>query len=93
MQLQQEAFAEYEEKVKVLGAEVQDLVKSCVKVCFPLEAEVLRDEALNAAGEEDPGLPPLQESHETPEIARLEAPMAESVIEDEKPTEHQDSWL
>ncbi|KAJ6667269.1 hypothetical protein lerEdw1_017247 [Lerista edwardsae] len=92
-QLQQEAFAEYEEKVKALSAEVQDLVKNCVKVYFPLEAEVVRDEAPNAAGEEDPGLPPLQESQETPEIARLETQLAESVIEEEKCTEHQDSRL
>ncbi|XP_066471358.1 1-phosphatidylinositol 4,5-bisphosphate phosphodiesterase beta-2 [Tiliqua scincoides] len=92
-QLQQEAFVEYEEKVKALSAEVQDIVKNCVKVCFPLEAEVVRDEVPNAAGEEDPGLPPLQESNLMPEIARLETQMAESVIQDEKSTEQQESRL
>uniref|UniRef100_A0A8D0HP81 1-phosphatidylinositol 4,5-bisphosphate phosphodiesterase n=1 Tax=Sphenodon punctatus TaxID=8508 RepID=A0A8D0HP81_SPHPU len=47
-QLQQEAFAEYEEKVKNLSTDLQDSVKNCVKVCFPLEAEIKKEEVLCA---------------------------------------------
>uniref|UniRef100_A0A8C3HIQ4 1-phosphatidylinositol 4,5-bisphosphate phosphodiesterase n=1 Tax=Chrysemys picta bellii TaxID=8478 RepID=A0A8C3HIQ4_CHRPI len=43
-QLQKEALAEYEEKVKTLSMEVQDLASNCVKVCFPLEANIKKEE-------------------------------------------------
>uniref|UniRef100_A0A674JHF3 1-phosphatidylinositol 4,5-bisphosphate phosphodiesterase n=1 Tax=Terrapene triunguis TaxID=2587831 RepID=A0A674JHF3_9SAUR len=50
-QLQKQALAEYEEKVKTLSMEVQDLARNCVKVCFPLEANIKKEEALNASSE------------------------------------------
>uniref|UniRef100_A0A8C0GGW8 1-phosphatidylinositol 4,5-bisphosphate phosphodiesterase n=1 Tax=Chelonoidis abingdonii TaxID=106734 RepID=A0A8C0GGW8_CHEAB len=50
-QLQKEALAEYEEKMKILSMEVQDLIRNCVKVCFPLEANIKKEEALNASSE------------------------------------------
>uniref|UniRef100_A0A8C3HJI9 1-phosphatidylinositol 4,5-bisphosphate phosphodiesterase n=1 Tax=Chrysemys picta bellii TaxID=8478 RepID=A0A8C3HJI9_CHRPI len=50
-QLQKEALAEYEEKVKTLSMEVQDLASNCVKVCFPLEANIKKEEALNTISE------------------------------------------
>uniref|UniRef100_A0A8C0GT56 1-phosphatidylinositol 4,5-bisphosphate phosphodiesterase n=1 Tax=Chelonoidis abingdonii TaxID=106734 RepID=A0A8C0GT56_CHEAB len=35
---------EYEEKMKILSMEVQDLIRNCVKVCFPLEANIKKEE-------------------------------------------------
>ncbi|XP_026520098.1 1-phosphatidylinositol 4,5-bisphosphate phosphodiesterase beta-2 [Notechis scutatus] len=52
-QLQQEAFTEYENKMKTISAEVQDSVKNCMKVCYPSEADTAKREAPGAAGEGD----------------------------------------
>ncbi|XP_053139090.1 1-phosphatidylinositol 4,5-bisphosphate phosphodiesterase beta-2 isoform X2 [Hemicordylus capensis] len=87
-QLQQEAFEEYEEKVKTLSAEVQDLVKNSGKVCFPLEPDMVKDEVLNSASEGDQDLKQennLQENNlvlENP--VGFETQMAEIVTEDEE---------
>uniref|UniRef100_A0A8C8VH50 1-phosphatidylinositol 4,5-bisphosphate phosphodiesterase n=1 Tax=Pelusios castaneus TaxID=367368 RepID=A0A8C8VH50_9SAUR len=44
LQLQKKALTEYEEKLKALSMEVQDLARNCVKVCFPLEANIKKEE-------------------------------------------------
>ncbi|XP_062974944.1 1-phosphatidylinositol 4,5-bisphosphate phosphodiesterase beta-2 [Elgaria multicarinata webbii] len=93
-QLQQEAFAEYEEKVKALGAEVQDLVNDCAKVCFPLEADKTKEEARSTASEGDQGLDQkLQKNTLRPEAVGCETQMAENAVEDEISTDTQESRL
>ncbi|XP_042328445.1 1-phosphatidylinositol 4,5-bisphosphate phosphodiesterase beta-2 [Sceloporus undulatus] len=93
-QLQQEAFAEYEGKVKSLNAEVQELVKNCVKVCFPLEADMTKEEALNAASEvNQESEEPLQGNNLTPETLKHEVQMAENAKEEEESTAVQESRL
>ncbi|XP_063146033.1 1-phosphatidylinositol 4,5-bisphosphate phosphodiesterase beta-2 [Candoia aspera] len=94
-QLQQEAFAEYEEKMKAVSAEVQDLVKNCMKVCYPLEADTAKREAPRAASEGDHGLSQqLYENLVSPETLRYATEvMKEDVIVDEESTDAQDSRL
>ncbi|XP_054828199.1 1-phosphatidylinositol 4,5-bisphosphate phosphodiesterase beta-2 isoform X2 [Eublepharis macularius] len=93
-QLHQEALGEYEEKVKALNAEVQDLVKNCIKVCFPLEAEVAKEEVLNAADEGDERLKPqLQENDLVLESVQLKTQTAENYLEFEESTDTQCSRL
>uniref|UniRef100_A0A803SLP1 1-phosphatidylinositol 4,5-bisphosphate phosphodiesterase n=1 Tax=Anolis carolinensis TaxID=28377 RepID=A0A803SLP1_ANOCA len=82
-QLQEEAFTEYEEKVKGLSAEVQDLVKTCVKVCFPLEANIAKEEALCAAPEEDQGPKEQLQGKDLNEIVKNEEQVAENAKEEE----------
>lgn len=94
LQLQQEALAEYEEKMKAVSAEVQDLVKNCVKACFPLETEMAKEEALNAASEGDETLKTqLQENNLMSESTQPETHMAENDLELEESTDTQDSRL
>ncbi|KAH0620590.1 hypothetical protein JD844_021223 [Phrynosoma platyrhinos] len=91
---QQEAFAEYEGKVKTLNAEVQDLVKNCVKVCFPLEADMTKEEVLNAASEGNQGPDePLQGNNLRPENLNHEKQMAENAKKGEESTAVQESRL
>uniref|UniRef100_A0A6J0TZE9 1-phosphatidylinositol 4,5-bisphosphate phosphodiesterase n=1 Tax=Pogona vitticeps TaxID=103695 RepID=A0A6J0TZE9_9SAUR len=90
-ELQQEAFAEYEEKLKALAAEVQDLVKNCAKVHFPLEADSAKEEVLNAAADGDQA--PHEHSQEqnlAPKNVRHET---ENATEGDKSTDVQDSRL
>ncbi|XP_074854939.1 1-phosphatidylinositol 4,5-bisphosphate phosphodiesterase beta-2 isoform X2 [Carettochelys insculpta] len=54
-QLQKEALAEYEDKVKTRSTEVQDLARNCVKVCFPLEANIKKEDVLNTSNEGEQG--------------------------------------
>ncbi|XP_033001029.1 1-phosphatidylinositol 4,5-bisphosphate phosphodiesterase beta-2 [Lacerta agilis] len=78
-QLQQEAYAEYEGKVKALSAEVQVLVKNCVK------ADAAKKEALYAASEGGQGLKQeLQENNLIPVAERCETQTAENTAEDEE---------
>lgn len=94
LQLQQEALAEYEEKMKAISTEVQDLAKNCVKVCFPLEAEMARDEALNAADEGDEKLKTqLQENNLMLESIQPGTQMTENDLQLEEPTDNQCSRL
>nr|XP_056707063.1 1-phosphatidylinositol 4,5-bisphosphate phosphodiesterase beta-2 [Euleptes europaea] len=94
VQLQQEALAEFEEKMKVLSAEVQDLAKNCVKVCFPLEAETAKEETLNAANEEnEKPKTQLPENNQMLESAKLETQMAEKDLELEESADTQYSRL
>ncbi|KAL7992465.1 hypothetical protein Chor_016721 [Crotalus horridus] len=90
-QLQQEAFAEYENKMKTISAEVQDLVKNCMKVCSALEADTAKREAPGAAGEGDQG--PCG-NLVTPETLRYATEVVkEDAIMDEESTDAQDSRL
>ncbi|ETE69770.1 1-phosphatidylinositol-4,5-bisphosphate phosphodiesterase beta-2, partial [Ophiophagus hannah] len=90
-QLQQEAFAEYENKMKTISAEVQDSVKNCMKVCYPLEADTAKREAPGAAGEGDQR--PCG-NLVTPETLRYATEVVkEEVIMDEESTDVQDSRL
>ncbi|XP_065449238.1 1-phosphatidylinositol 4,5-bisphosphate phosphodiesterase beta-2 isoform X2 [Chrysemys picta bellii] len=80
-QLQKEALAEYEEKVKTLSMEVQDLASNCVKVCFPLEANIKKEEALNTISEGKQGSKDQPEGKiPVAEISGLETSMAETSI-------------
>nr|XP_006128715.1 1-phosphatidylinositol 4,5-bisphosphate phosphodiesterase beta-2 [Pelodiscus sinensis] len=76
-QLHKEALAEYEDKVKTLHLEVQDLAKNCMKVCFPLEANIKKEEALNTSNEGELGYKDQPEG-KTPETeaSGLETSMA-----------------
>ncbi|KAG8126194.1 hypothetical protein E2320_021332 [Naja naja] len=90
-QLQQEAFAEYENKMKTISAEVQDSVKNCMKVCYPLEADTAKREAPEAASEG--GQRPCG-NLVTPETLRYATEVVkEEVIIDEESTDVQDSRL
>uniref|UniRef100_A0A8C6X231 Phosphoinositide phospholipase C n=1 Tax=Naja naja TaxID=35670 RepID=A0A8C6X231_NAJNA len=88
---QQEAFAEYENKMKTISAEVQDSVKNCMKVCYPLEADTAKREAPEAASEG--GQRPCG-NLVTPETLRYATEVVkEEVIIDEESTDVQDSRL
>uniref|UniRef100_A0A8C8RMW2 1-phosphatidylinositol 4,5-bisphosphate phosphodiesterase n=1 Tax=Pelusios castaneus TaxID=367368 RepID=A0A8C8RMW2_9SAUR len=78
-QLQKKALTEYEEKLKALSMEVQDLARNCVKVCFPLEANIKKEEALNAISEGEQGTKNQPEGA-VAEMSELETSMAESSI-------------
>lgn len=74
-------MAEYEEKVKTLSMEVQDLARNCVKICFPLEANIKKEEALNASSEGKQGSKDQPEGKiPGAEISWLETSMAETSI-------------
>uniref|UniRef100_A0A670XPF8 1-phosphatidylinositol 4,5-bisphosphate phosphodiesterase n=1 Tax=Pseudonaja textilis TaxID=8673 RepID=A0A670XPF8_PSETE len=91
LQLQQEAFAEYENKMKTISAEAQDAVKNCMKVCYPLEADTAKREAPGAVGEGDQR--PCG-NLVTPETLRYATEVVkEEVIMDEESTDAQDSRL
>uniref|UniRef100_A0A8C6VDH3 Phosphoinositide phospholipase C n=1 Tax=Naja naja TaxID=35670 RepID=A0A8C6VDH3_NAJNA len=91
IELQQEAFAEYENKMKTISAEVQDSVKNCMKVCYPLEADTAKREAPEAASEG--GQRPCG-NLVTPETLRYATEVVkEEVIIDEESTDVQDSRL
>lgn len=91
LQLQQEAFAEYEKKMKTISAEVQDLVKNCMKVCYPLEADTAKREAPGAADEGDQGPCGNLVTPET--LSYATEVVKEDAIMDEESTEVQESRL
>ncbi|NXC69488.1 PLCB2 phosphodiesterase, partial [Anhinga anhinga] len=76
-QLQQEALAEYEEKLKGLNTEVQEMVKNYAKAGFPGEPETQK-EALQSVpeGEEGSAEQP-EEKIPVAEVSRLTIAMAE----------------
>ncbi|XP_061469182.1 1-phosphatidylinositol 4,5-bisphosphate phosphodiesterase beta-2 isoform X2 [Rhineura floridana] len=87
-QLQEEAFAEYQDKMKALSMEAQDLVKNCVKV------DMAKEEALNTASEGDQGLKQqLQDNSLIPEVVKCETQMDENAVEDEESTDTEESRL
>ncbi|XP_067414267.1 1-phosphatidylinositol 4,5-bisphosphate phosphodiesterase beta-2 isoform X2 [Emydura macquarii macquarii] len=90
-QLQKVALAEYEEKVKTLTMEVQDLVRNCVKVCFPLEANIKKEEALNATSEGEQGTNDQPEGKiPVAEMSELETSTAEPSIAEAREDEMSD---
>ncbi|XP_050810768.1 1-phosphatidylinositol 4,5-bisphosphate phosphodiesterase beta-2 isoform X2 [Gopherus flavomarginatus] len=92
-QLQKEALAEYEEKMKILSMEVQDLVRNCVKVCFPLEANIKKEEALNTSSEEKQGCKNQSEGKvPVTEISGLETSRAETSIAQTQKVELSDQY-
>uniref|UniRef100_A0A8C3P664 1-phosphatidylinositol 4,5-bisphosphate phosphodiesterase n=1 Tax=Chrysemys picta bellii TaxID=8478 RepID=A0A8C3P664_CHRPI len=92
-QLQKEALAEYEEKVKTLSMEVQDLASNCVKVCFPLEANIKKEEALNTISEGKQGSKDQPEGKiPVAEISGLETSMAETSIAQTQKVELSDQY-
>ncbi|XP_044869116.1 1-phosphatidylinositol 4,5-bisphosphate phosphodiesterase beta-2 isoform X1 [Mauremys mutica] len=92
-QLQKDALAEYEEKMKTLSMEVQDLVRNCVKVCFPLEAKIKKEEALNASSEGKQGSKDQSEGKvPVAEISGLETSMAETSIAQTQKVELSDQY-
>uniref|UniRef100_A0A452HYQ1 1-phosphatidylinositol 4,5-bisphosphate phosphodiesterase n=2 Tax=Gopherus agassizii TaxID=38772 RepID=A0A452HYQ1_9SAUR len=92
-QLQKEALAEYEEKMKILSMEVQDLVRNCVKVCFPLEANIKKEEALNTSSEEKQGYKDQSEGKvPVTEISGLETSRAETSIAQTQKVELSDQY-
>lgn len=50
-QFQQEALTEYEARMKGLEAEVKESVKTCLRACFPSEAEDKPESPCGASGE------------------------------------------
>ncbi|XP_019581054.2 1-phosphatidylinositol 4,5-bisphosphate phosphodiesterase beta-2 [Rhinolophus sinicus] len=67
-QFQQEALAEYEVRMKGLEAEVKESVRTCLRTCFPSEAEDKPERPCEASGERcelDPltAKADIQESH------------------------------
>ncbi|XP_030415313.1 1-phosphatidylinositol 4,5-bisphosphate phosphodiesterase beta-2 isoform X2 [Gopherus evgoodei] len=92
-QLQKEALAEYEEKMKILSMEVQDLVRNCVKVCFPLEANIKKEEALNTSSEEKQGYKDQSEGKvPVTEISGLETSRPETSIAQTQKVELSDQY-
>ncbi|XP_048341976.1 1-phosphatidylinositol 4,5-bisphosphate phosphodiesterase beta-2 isoform X2 [Sphaerodactylus townsendi] len=94
VQLQQEALAEYKEKVKALTAEVQDLAKDFVKVCFPLEAKTAKEETPTAIddGDKKPKTQ-LQENNLMLESVQVDTQKAENDLELEESNDTQCSRL
>ncbi|XP_068004223.1 1-phosphatidylinositol 4,5-bisphosphate phosphodiesterase beta-2 [Melanerpes formicivorus] len=76
-QLQQEALAEYEEKLKSLSTEVQEMVKSYAKAGFPGVPQT-QQEAVQSLPEGEQGSAEQQEEKPpAAEVSRLRAAMAE----------------
>ncbi|XP_009970832.3 1-phosphatidylinositol 4,5-bisphosphate phosphodiesterase beta-2 [Tyto alba] len=74
-QLQQEALAEYEEKLKTLNMEVQEVVKNYAKAGFPGEPETQK-EAAQSVPEGEQGLAEqLEEKIPVAEVSRLTVAM------------------
>lgn len=77
LQLQQEAVAEYEEKLKSLNTEVQEIMKNCAKVVFPEEPEMWNEAVLSIPKEEQHSTEQLEEKIPVAEVSRLTIAMAE----------------
>lgn len=76
-QLQQEAAAEYEEKLRGLTVEVQEMVKNCVKEVFPDGPEIQKEAVLSIPVEEQSSTKQLEEKIPGAEVSRLTAATAE----------------
>ncbi|NXL62040.1 PLCB2 phosphodiesterase, partial [Chordeiles acutipennis] len=70
-QLQQEALAEYEEKLKNLNMEVQEMVKNYVKAGFPGEPETQREAVQSVPEGEQGSTEQLEEQMPVAEVSRL----------------------
>ncbi|NXC18594.1 PLCB2 phosphodiesterase, partial [Corythaeola cristata] len=76
-QLQQEALAEYEEKLKNLNMEVQEMVKNYAKAGFPGEPGMQKDTVQSVAEGEQGPTEQLEEKIPVAEVSRLTITMAE----------------
>ncbi|XP_052551315.1 1-phosphatidylinositol 4,5-bisphosphate phosphodiesterase beta-2 isoform X1 [Tympanuchus pallidicinctus] len=76
-QLQQEALAEYEEKLKTLTVEVQETVKNYVKEIFPDGPKIQEEAVLSIPVEEQGSTKQLEEKVPGAEVPRLTATTAE----------------
>ncbi|NXE84277.1 PLCB2 phosphodiesterase, partial [Cochlearius cochlearius] len=76
-QLQQEALAEYEEKLKSLNVEVQEMVKNYVKAGFPGEPETQKEAVRSVPEGEQGSTEQLEEKIPVAEVSRLTIAMAE----------------
>ena len=70
-------MAEYEEKLKSLNTEVQEMVKNYAKVVFPEEPEMLNEAVLSIRKEEQGSTEQLEEKIPVAEVSRLTIAMAE----------------
>lgn len=77
MQLQQEAVAEYEEKLKTLTVEVQEMVKNYMKEVFPDGPEIQKEAVLSIPVEEQGSTKQLEEKIPGAEVPRLTAATTE----------------
>lgn len=89
MQLQREAQAEYEEKLKSLNMEVQEMVKSYVKAGFPAEPEMPKDPVQSVPEGEQGSTQQREEKAPVGEVSRLTTaspgpPQAETEVEIEE---------
>ncbi|XP_072721244.1 1-phosphatidylinositol 4,5-bisphosphate phosphodiesterase beta-2 isoform X2 [Ciconia boyciana] len=76
-QLQQEALAEYEEKLKSLNMEVQEMVKNYAKAGFPGEPETQKEAVQSIPEGEQASMEQLEEKIPVAEVSRLTLAMAE----------------
>ncbi|KAM7108683.1 1-phosphatidylinositol 4,5-bisphosphate phosphodiesterase beta-2 isoform 1-T1 [Ciconia maguari] len=76
-QLQQEALAEYEEKLKSLNTEVQEMVKNYAKAGFPGEPETQKEAVQSIPEGEQASTEQLEEKIPVAEVSRLTLAMAE----------------
>ncbi|XP_010562626.1 PREDICTED: 1-phosphatidylinositol 4,5-bisphosphate phosphodiesterase beta-2 isoform X1 [Haliaeetus leucocephalus] len=88
-QLQQEALAEYEEKLKTLNMEVQEMVKNYAKPGFPGEPEMQKEAVQSVPEGEQGSTEQLKEKIPVVEVSRLtiavpEPPGAETDVEIEE---------
>ncbi|XP_009917092.2 1-phosphatidylinositol 4,5-bisphosphate phosphodiesterase beta-2 isoform X1 [Haliaeetus albicilla] len=88
-QLQQEALAEYEEKLKTLNMEVQEMVKNYAKPGFPGEPEMQKEAVQSVPEGEQGSTEQLKEKIPVAEVSRLtiavpEPPGAETDVEIEE---------
>ncbi|XP_009281974.1 PREDICTED: 1-phosphatidylinositol 4,5-bisphosphate phosphodiesterase beta-2 isoform X2 [Aptenodytes forsteri] len=88
-QLQQEALAEYEEKLKSLNMEVQELVKNYTKAGFPGQPEAQKEAVQSVPEGEQGSTAQLEEKIPVAEVSRLtiavpEPPGAETDVEIEE---------
>uniref|UniRef100_A0A8B9MAV9 1-phosphatidylinositol 4,5-bisphosphate phosphodiesterase n=2 Tax=Accipiter nisus TaxID=211598 RepID=A0A8B9MAV9_9AVES len=88
-QLQQEALAEYEEKLKTLTMEVQEMVKNYVKPGFPGEPEMQKEAVQSIPEAEQGSTEQLKDKIPVAEVSRLtiavpEPPGAETDVEIEE---------
>ncbi|XP_075357879.1 1-phosphatidylinositol 4,5-bisphosphate phosphodiesterase beta-2 isoform X2 [Mycteria americana] len=76
-QLLQEALAEYEEKLKSLNMEVQEMVKNYAKAGFPGEPETQKEAVQSVPEGEQGSMEQLEEKIPVAEVSRLTLAMAE----------------
>jgi len=71
LQLQQEALAEYEEKLKSLNMEVQEMVKNYAKAGFPGGPQTQKEAVQSVPEREQGSAEQLEEKIPVAEVSRL----------------------